>query len=157
MDTRTVFSVVHCFWVALNIESLSRRVTHILDSLLSCVSPFTCALSQEWRFATCPSPTAHFHIYLGFLPMTWLLLSSLFLKPFSRNSKVQTGELFRLFIGCFVFLSEYKSIFDAISLMGRGKQYYLISVSSSWELELTSSQIPNIDFIGGLPTVLYIM
>lgn len=89
--------------------------------------------------------------------MTWLLLSSLFLKPFSRNSKVRTGELFRLFIGCFVFLSGYKSIFDAISLMGRGKQYYLISVSSGWELELTSSQIPSIDFIGRLPTVLYIM
>lgn len=32
MDTRTVSSVVHCFWVALNNESLSRRVTHILDS-----------------------------------------------------------------------------------------------------------------------------
>lgn len=89
--------------------------------------------------------------------MTCLLLSSLFLKPFSRNSKVLTEELFRLFIGCFVSLSEFKSIFDAISLLGEGKQYYLISVSSRWELELTSSQIPSTDFIGWLSTVLYIL
>lgn len=67
--------------------------------------------------------------------MTWFLLSSLFLKPLSRNSKVLTEELFRLFIDCFVSLSEYKSIFDAVSLLGQGKQYYLISVSSGWELE----------------------
>lgn len=41
--------------------------------------------------------------------------------------------------------------------MGWGKQYYLISLSSGWELELTSSQIPSIDFIGWHFTVLYIM
>lgn len=84
--------------------------------------------------------------------MTWFLLSSLFLKPLSRNSKVLTEELFRLVIDCFVSLSEYKPIFDAVSLLGQGKQYYLISVSSGWELELTSSQIPSTDFIEWLST-----
>lgn len=55
----------------------------------------------------------HFPIYLGFLPITWLLIPLPLPKPFyyNRNSTFLTNELFRLFVGCLVPLAEFKALF----------------------------------------------